>query len=123
MTDNTQMLDDALAAVDPFLLNSFSVGHIFDQKWGNSFILDSMLNFGALGRGNGLGGYSVYPPISADLTPLSVASENTRRFSVTNLLELEDLQVRRTDHDTDRSEGLSLIFVAEVVIAWDKGLV
>lgn len=67
-----------------------------------------MINFGALGRGNTLGGYSVYPPISADLTPLSVASENTRRFSVTNLLELEDLQVRRADHDTDRSEGSSL---------------
>lgn len=51
--------------------------------------------------------YGGYPAPPADLTPLAaaVASENTRRFSVTSLLELEDLQARRMDHDTDRSEG------------------
>lgn len=52
-----------------------------------------------------------YPEHSpSDLTTLSsAASENSRRFSVTSLLDLEDFGRERGGHDTDRSEGSFLL--------------
>ncbi|KAL0275773.1 UNVERIFIED_CONTAM: hypothetical protein PYX00_003528 [Menopon gallinae] len=67
-----------------------------------------MINFGgmlmppAIARANCM----QYPDhSSSDLTTLSgTASENSRRFSVTSLLDLEDFGRERGGHDTDRSE-------------------
>lgn len=72
-----------------------------------------MINFGGMLMAPSLarssnGNCAGYPtPSTPDLTTLSAtATENSRRFSVTSLLELEDLQVaRKVEHDTDKSEG------------------